>query len=913
MIGSSVRVVTVFLLLLTWGPPFGIGQDVTIFISGPGSNAQYIEQGKTEQMPVGVKVGQTVRWQNLNTTRNHTATAANQDGDLLFDTGILSSNGAAADVPITREIFERAGGTPGGLVTVEYECEFHPQMISYLVICDHEDSGGGDDVGDGTQNGGDPLLSIRRDITTLTGTELRDYRDAWRAIQTSGVFADIAGMHGCPQQFCHRAIDGPVFQPWHREYMRRLEQALQSVNPAVALHYWKWNSSQAAIDGIPAAFTDATYFSGGSAFPNPLRSFTFTCPAGSPPETTTRFPQPPFALTGISNLVGQAYLSTNYIDFNFAIEQPHNSLHGWVSGDMGSISTASYDPIFWAHHSNVDRHWASWQEAGGPDPTAGVNALPLSGFPGRTVGDVNDFRALGYEYDSYDSMSPIVAGPEFAMQSPQTQGGEDRFRKSFSVRLPASSSAELATRTAQNINLVVKGIPDHPKDSFVVHVFLNSPKPTKSDIRKDNPNYLGQFGIFGGQHGADHNMQESAMQSRDKTVLQFAPPVIRSMSNAESANRPNQVTILAMNTKGEVVPIEQVPITSVRVETKARPRSAPTRRRPESSRGANRIESPRITGQPNRTVAESIFAAGNQEQGIRFSVEKYQSKLNLGNDLKKMAATNQAQPGLESIKGIVQIPTDANLENVQDQLRLPDIGEFFFDTPETLCLPDERQQITTTDQAPWNGICLLVITLPDGRKAVGTGWFVSPQLVVTAGHCVHQGDGGDFFSSVEVIPGANGLVRPFGSKEVASSKLRASDPWIADGRVADDYGAILLPEPFVNGDGEGPSLFKISVATDLQLQQAMLALSGYPADKPTGTQWSASGTPSQVQANRIRYMIDTFGGHSGSPVNLLLGSNSRVVGIHNYGGCPNKCTRITAAVMNDINQWLNESQGRLGK
>ncbi|KAG9449674.1 hypothetical protein H6P81_009639 [Aristolochia fimbriata] len=51
------------------------------------------------------------------------------------------------------------------------------------------------------------------------------------------------------------------------------------------------------------------------------------------------------------------------------IEQaPHNTLHAWVGSglqpereDMGSFYSAARDPIFYAHHANVDRLWTLWK------------------------------------------------------------------------------------------------------------------------------------------------------------------------------------------------------------------------------------------------------------------------------------------------------------------------------------------------------------------------------------------------------------------------------------------------------------------------------------------------------------------------------------------------------------------------
>ena len=66
------------------------------------------------------------------------------------------------------------------------------------------------------------------------------------------------------------------------------------------------------------------------------------------------------------------------------------------------------DPIFWLHHCNIDRIWASWIKAGGADPTsqgfknrkftfADGNGAPVE----ADVGAVLDLDALDYDYDRY--------------------------------------------------------------------------------------------------------------------------------------------------------------------------------------------------------------------------------------------------------------------------------------------------------------------------------------------------------------------------------------------------------------------------------------------------------------------------------------------------------------------------------
>ncbi|WP_416365732.1 tyrosinase family protein [Sphingomonas aerolata] len=42
-------------------------------------------------------------------------------------------------------------------------------------------------------------------------------------------------------------------------------------------------------------------------------------------------------------------------------EGPHNAIHSQIGGLMGDPRYAALDPIFWLHHSNIDRLWERWR------------------------------------------------------------------------------------------------------------------------------------------------------------------------------------------------------------------------------------------------------------------------------------------------------------------------------------------------------------------------------------------------------------------------------------------------------------------------------------------------------------------------------------------------------------------------
>ncbi len=231
-------------------------------------------------------------------------------------------------------------------------------------------------------------------------------------------------------------------------------------------------------------------------------------------------------------------------------------------------------------------------------------------------------------------------------------------------------------------------------------------------------------------------------------------------------------------------------------------------------------------------------------------------------------------------------------------------GVLSFDAPESVCALDDRTQITPTTTRPYYWICQLNINF-GGTMYIGSGWLCTTgstkyNVVATCGHQVYRN--GAFADSVQVTPARNSSIAPYGSFTVPSSGLRASDKWQAGGsdKANYNYGAILIPKPYANVLGS----MGMSVMSDADLMARIVTNCGYPGDKPIGTLWWTGGPISQVQTNVIRYMNDTAGGQSGSPVYTWSNSYKLVsVGIHGFGGCPNGAVRITNDVYNDLVAW----------
>lgn len=216
--------------------------------------------------------------------------------------------------------------------------------------------------------GGDLLHGIevtkpRENALTVSQTEFNRYVDAVTAISTDTTLQYSDGVQYWQKQQSVHVDPGnpehgnPSFLPWHREMINRYEERLKEHDPLVKLLYWDWTES--LEDLIDRGFIGVS-------------SGSFT-----------------FGGVNLSRNVGQqsctfdtdaTLLSATYDDYGaFAPrvenwQRNHDCGHVYIGGNTGSAgqmsstATATQDPIFFAHHANVDRTWATWQrEDADPD------------------------------------------------------------------------------------------------------------------------------------------------------------------------------------------------------------------------------------------------------------------------------------------------------------------------------------------------------------------------------------------------------------------------------------------------------------------------------------------------------------------------------------------------------------------
>lgn len=148
-------------------------------------------------------------------------------------------------------------------------------------------------------------------------------------------------------------------------------------------------------------------------------------------------------------------------------------------GDMFSNLTASYDPIFWPIHVNVDRLWWEWQKL---NPNATPVELDAILSPWNyTVRDTLDAARFGYEYVRDAYFIPI--------------GLDAPVGRIISKPIPINE----LTKGFRKAEIRLHWVPQLTRSCFI-RAFINQPGADATTALRGNPHFAGYIAIFG--HGA---------------------------------------------------------------------------------------------------------------------------------------------------------------------------------------------------------------------------------------------------------------------------------------------------------------------------------------------------------------------------------------------------------------------------
>lgn len=297
------------------------------------------------------------------------------------------------------------------------------------------------------------------------------------------------------------------FLPWHRGYLLALEAQLRADIVSVggpsdwALPYWNYfggsNGAQAAIppafgqqnlpDGTPNPFYSAMRY-GPDANGN-IYIPTSAWVASNPPD-------PNWSYGDVTDecMQNDLYAGTNLStpapgfggpDTGFSHpgstphgnmeSNPHDLVHVYTGGaisnaDYGLMAdpgTAALDPIFYLHHSNIDRMWAVWNGAGNANPTASdwlsgptqqfVMPMPASAPWVFTPNEVKSLTDVDYTYEELTATAkPATTAFATRMLSLGASGTREAFNATV-AKIPSPAPTQLLGASTGSITIAGTG------------------------------------------------------------------------------------------------------------------------------------------------------------------------------------------------------------------------------------------------------------------------------------------------------------------------------------------------------------------------------------------------------------------------------------------------------------------------
>lgn len=282
-------------------------------------------------------------------------------------------------------------------------------------------------------------MNVRKNVRFMSGTEKTAFVNAVLALKADTTSprpaaANSAGalnrfdvyvwIHSLVMDGAHK---GPAFTPWHREFLRQFELELQAVsgNPRMTIPYWDsvvarvpsdsgWPFTADFMGGMgtgPDSRVVTGQFSESegwilnvinnddgsvSGFPRDNTSYLRRRTGQNPNQLPER---PDLDAALVHTVYDAVNAEGDYAEGNAnranATEIPmsfrkileyanHNGPHEWIGGTM-MPSTSPNDPVFFLHHSNVDKVWAIWQQR----INGGIsNYLPAAGTPSHSLNSV---------------------------------------------------------------------------------------------------------------------------------------------------------------------------------------------------------------------------------------------------------------------------------------------------------------------------------------------------------------------------------------------------------------------------------------------------------------------------------------------------------------------------------------------
>ncbi|MFA0812345.1 tyrosinase family protein [Microbulbifer epialgicus] len=217
-------------------------------------------------------------------------------------------------------------------------------------------------------------LRVRRNISKLSEKELFKFKKAFQGILSKSPndpqsYYQLAGIHWLPKPnaYCRHHENG--YNPWHRIYLLKFEDALRSIEGCedVTMPYWDIQEREIPEALFEPPFDKFIYPETLTDLRNQVRA-----EAGKPTERLSRVEiLKSLDDFTVSEDIFEALGSAWWEKFNgwdsasrstSGIIRAHDSGHLACGTTMEDQNVAAFDPIFWFFHCNWDRLWWQWQQ-----------------------------------------------------------------------------------------------------------------------------------------------------------------------------------------------------------------------------------------------------------------------------------------------------------------------------------------------------------------------------------------------------------------------------------------------------------------------------------------------------------------------------------------------------------------------
>lgn len=325
------------------------------------------------------------------------------------------------------------------------------------------------------------------------------------------------------------------FLTWHRASIWMQERIMRDAikEPKFALPYW----DASRYPRIPAA-----YWGKGNPLFDPSR---LQEPGDEIPDDLLDIAGP-MTLDNFFAFGGYPYDNPSGDMVEGSLEGGyHNNVHNWIGGNMAMFATAGFEPLFSAHHNNIDRAWEAWRKArpGKSDPTNGVwlnRQYQFIDERGRRenvrVADILNTEQMGYVFEDF--------------QFGQRRKPDPVLNAAHAIVIPAEGAIASGGRQGKVLQFERSIVPLHP---YCCRVFL---QPKSDRPNPDAAVYVGTFTVLPVQRGGAKTLDAGV-------TMQLA--LTESMRARLASHSNLEVVLAGVPLKGRDIPTQAIRPQRVRI------------------------------------------------------------------------------------------------------------------------------------------------------------------------------------------------------------------------------------------------------------------------------------------------------------------------------------------------------------